>query len=121
MFFLSRTKVYSLPERVRFAEHIQTFDTASRPRGGGSNISKTTLKTNAFCCFLGTTERAFFSSVLQYHAQNVEKMLIVIKVILRAVTRFGHQGWRRVFCEVPKFFKICSIFFNYAQHIFAGG
>jgi len=39
----------------------------------------------------------------------------------RPVTSLGHQGWRRVFWEGPKFFKLDPIVFNYAQHIFPGG
>ena len=39
----------------------------------------------------------------------------------RPVTSLGHQGWRRVLWEGPKFFKLDPIVFNYAQHIFPGG
>ena len=37
------------------------------------------------------------------------------------VTSLGHQEGRRVFREGPKFFDICPIFLNYAQHIFPEG
>jgi len=36
------------------------------------------------------------------------------------VTSLEHQGGRKVFWEVPKFFKLCPIVLNYAQHIFPG-
>ena len=39
----------------------------------------------------------------------------------RPVISLRHQGWRRVFWEGPKFFKLCPIVFNYAQQIFPGG
>jgi len=39
----------------------------------------------------------------------------------RPVTSLGHQVGRRVCWEGPKFFKLCSIFFNYVQHTFPGG
>jgi len=48
-------------------------------------------------------------------------------VFFRPVTSLGHQGWRRVFwwspnfLKGPKFFKLCPIVFNCAQHIFPGG
>jgi len=40
---------------------------------------------------------------------------------IRPVTSLGHQGWRRVFWEGPKFSTLCPIVFNYAQQIFPGG
>jgi len=39
----------------------------------------------------------------------------------RPVTSWGHQQGRRVFREGPKFFELCPMFLNYAQHIFPGG
>jgi len=39
----------------------------------------------------------------------------------RPVTSLGHQGGRRVFWEGTKFFKLCPIILNYAQHIFTSG
>ena len=36
----------------------------------------------------------------------------------RPATSLGHQGWRRVVWEGPKYFKLCQIIFNYAQYIF---
>jgi len=38
--------------------------------------------------------------------------------VTRPVTSLGHQGWRRVFWEGPKFFKLCPIVCNCAQQNF---
>jgi len=40
---------------------------------------------------------------------------------IRPVTSLGDQGWRRVFWEGPKSFKLFPIVFNYPQQIFPGG
>ena len=40
---------------------------------------------------------------------------------VRPVTSLEHQGWRRVFWEGPKFFKLCPILSNYVQHTFTRG
>ena len=39
----------------------------------------------------------------------------------RPVTSLGHQEGRRVFRDGPKFFELCQIILNYAQHIFPWG
>jgi len=41
-----------------------------------------------------------------------------VRLTIRPVTNLGHQVGRRVFWEEPKFFKVCRIVSNYAQHIF---
>ena len=51
---------------------------------------------------------------------NNNSTLEVLSVVTRPVTILVHHGWRRVFLEGPKFFKVCLIVFNYAQQIFPG-
>ena len=48
-------------------------------------------------------------------------MLQFWHIIPRPVSSLGHQGWRRIFWEESKFFKLCPKVLNYAQHIFPGG
>ena len=51
----------------------------------------------------------------------VKRSMSISVAVLRPVTNLRHQGWRRVFWEGSKFFKLCPIIFNYAQQIFPGG
>ena len=46
--------------------------------------------------------------------------LVMPSLSSRPVTSLGHQEGRRVFREGLKFFELCPIFWNYAQHIFSG-
>jgi len=41
-------------------------------------------------------------------------------ILIKSVTRLGHQGRPRVFWESPKFFQLCPIVLNYFQHFFPG-
>jgi len=57
---------------------------------------------------------------MSHHDYSSEKP-IHQTVLPRPVTSLGYQVERRVFWEGSKFFKLCSIVFNYAQQIFPGG
>jgi len=67
-----------------------------------------------------------FEQLVNNHLRiNVTSRVFVKKPIHqtvspRPVTSLGHQVWRKVFWEGPKFFKLCPIVFNYAQKIFPG-
>jgi len=39
----------------------------------------------------------------------------------QALTRLGHQGWRRVYWEGRKFFKLCQTHFSSEGQIFFRG
>jgi len=44
----------------------------------------------------------------------------LVVTVFSPVTSLVHQGWRTVFWEWPKFFKLCPMLLNNVEHIFPG-
>ena len=64
------------------------------------------------------TKKATFASLGWTFHVTPDEFLHLMKTLRQARNQLGSLG---VFWEGRKFFKLCPIFFNYAQHIFPGG
>ena len=111
-------KIYPLPPC-----HIssQVFNPPSNRTSQFANLPPPYICNRKFASILFLPGQNFHLFYIFHLWQDQHSIRKTSKILYtRPAISLGHQEWRSVFWEGPKFFKLCLIVFSYAQHIFQG-